>query len=48
MCLSVIDVKILKTYNNVIENVLEIIDDLKSNIVDTISFEKVVREGDAN
>ena len=48
MCLSVIDVIYLKTYNIDIENVHEIIDDLRSEILYMISFEKVVREDDAN
>ena len=45
--LSMIDVVFLKFNDNDFENVIENIDDLGSNILYMISFEKVVREDDA-
>ena len=45
--LSIIDDVILKLKDD-IENIIEIIHDLRENILYMISFEKVIREEDAN
>ena len=44
--LSLIDVVILKIIDNDIENVIENIDDLRDNIFYTLSFEKLIRDGE--
>ena len=42
--LSIIDVVILKLYDNNVENVIEINHDLRANIKHLLSFQKVVKE----
>ena len=42
--LSIIDVVILKIFDNHIEDIIEIIHDLRENILYMISFESVVKE----
>ena len=44
IALSIIDVVILKINDYDIENVIENIDDLRSNILNMLSFQKVIRE----
>ena len=46
--LSIIDVVILKIYDNDIENGFEEIHELRENVFYMLSFEKVIREEEAN
>ena len=42
--LSIIDVMILKIFNNEIDNILNNVHDLRENIINMISFEKTAKE----